>query len=138
TDHRPPTNDQRPTTNDDDDLPVTLSPCHLVTLSDHALLISELRAFLADRLPDYMVPADFVLLDALPLNRNGKIDRKALPAPELTRSDSSGAIVAPRTPSEEVLAGIWAEVLGVERVGIHDNFVEIGGHSLRATQVISR
>ncbi|MEV1178204.1 amino acid adenylation domain-containing protein, partial [Nonomuraea sp. NPDC049784] len=96
--------------------------------------IAELRAFLRDTLPEYMVPSIFMELSALPVTRHGKLDRTALPAPEAP----IGEFVAPRTPSEEVLAGIWAQVLGVERVGVTENFFDLGGHSLLATQVISR
>jgi amino acid adenylation domain-containing protein len=103
-----------------------------------SLTISELRSHLGRTLPEYMVPSAWVFLDALPLNPNGKIDRKALPAPETTREDLGTEYVAPRTPTEELLAQIWAEVLKVERVGIHDNFFALGGHSLLATQVVSR
>ncbi len=99
---------------------------------------SELRQFLKEKLPDYMVPSAFVSLDALPLTSNGKLDRRALPAADWTGRDREETFVAPRTPVEEVLAGIWSQVLGLERVGIHDNFFELGGHSLLATQIISR
>jgi amino acid adenylation domain-containing protein len=96
----------------------------------------ELRAFLRDRLPDYMVPAHFVVLDRMPITPNGKVDRKALPAPELSRDELGAAYVAPRGEVEEALAAIWARALGVDRVGRDDNFFDLGGHSLRAVQVV--
>jgi amino acid adenylation domain-containing protein len=98
----------------------------------------DLRSFVRQKLPEYMVPSAFVLLDALPLMPNGKVDRRALPALDPARPHFEKALVAPRTPTEEVLAAIWAESLGIERVGIHDNFFDLGGHSLLATQVVSR
>src|SRR5262249_31682827 len=98
----------------------------------------ELRGFLRARLPEHMVPSAFVALDALPLSANGKVDRKALPAPEPARPQSDDSYVAPHGPVEETVARVWAEVLGLERVGAHDNFFDIGGHSLLATQVLSR
>jgi amino acid adenylation domain-containing protein len=98
----------------------------------------ELRRFLKVKLPDQMVPAVFVLLDTLPLLSNGKIDRRALPVPDRTRPELDRTFVAPRTPTEELLAEIWAQVLDLERVGIHDNFFDLGGHSLLATQAVSR
>ncbi|WP_414586468.1 amino acid adenylation domain-containing protein [Scytonema sp. PCC 10023] len=100
------------------------------------LSISELRHFLSEKLPDYMVPSAFVFLEALPLTPNGKVDRLALPVPDFTRSHLAKAFVAPRSESEKVLAEIWAQVLGIERVGIHDNFFELGGHSLLATELL--
>lgn len=99
--------------------------------------INDLRSFLKERLPEYMVPAAFVLMDALPLTANGKVDRQALPTPEGERP-VEGTFVAANTPLEEMLAGIWTQILGLEQVGIHDNFFELGGHSLLATQAISQ
>ncbi|MDF5734350.1 MULTISPECIES: non-ribosomal peptide synthetase [unclassified Nostoc] len=98
----------------------------------------ELRRFLSTRLPEYMVPSFFVFLDTLPLNPNGKIDRRALPAPDTFTLELSTKFVPPQNSTEEVLASIWAKVLRLEQVGIHDNFFELGGHSLLATQVMSR
>ncbi len=102
------------------------------------MLPPQLRDFLKERLPEYMIPSAFVVLDALPLSPNGKLDRKALPAPDQDRPECQGAFVPPRTPTEELLASIWAEVLGVPRVGVHDNFFDLGGHSLQAVQVAAR
>jgi amino acid adenylation domain-containing protein len=100
--------------------------------------VSELRNFLHQRLPDFMVPSAFVTLAELPLSPNGKVDRRALPAPNEARPGPEEAFVAPRNPVEELLATIWATLLRIERVGVYDNFFELGGHSLLATQVISR
>jgi hypothetical protein len=97
----------------------------------------ELRAHLAQRLPEHMVPASYVHLTALPLTSNGKLDRKALPAPDGSAYATRG-YEAPVGETEEVLAGIWAEVLGVERAGRGDDFFALGGHSLRAVRMISR
>ncbi|HEY2737605.1 MAG TPA: AMP-binding protein, partial [Thermoanaerobaculia bacterium] len=111
----------------------------LVSGAGISLAIPELRAFLRERLQEPMVPATFTLLAELPLTPNRKVDRKALPAPEW--QGPQDGYVAPRTPIEEVLAGIWAELLGVsagERVGANDNFFDLGGHSLLATRVMSR
>jgi amino acid adenylation domain-containing protein/non-ribosomal peptide synthase protein (TIGR01720 family) len=101
--------------------------------------IGDLRTFLAQRLPDYMIPAAFVNLENLPLTPAGKIDRKALPAPDAAaRLETGQAYQAPRTEAERILAAIWADVLRVERVGVHDNFFEIGGDSIMSIQVVAR
>jgi amino acid adenylation domain-containing protein/FkbM family methyltransferase len=107
---------------------------------EHAdqLSVSALHRYLKERLPDYMIPAAFVMLKALPLLPNGKLDRRALPEPEAVRPELDQEFVAPRTPVEELLAGIWSQVLNIERVGVNDNFFELGGHSLLVTQVITR
>nr|QEO74274.1 condensation domain-containing protein [uncultured bacterium] len=101
-------------------------------------LVPQLRDFLKKKLPEHMVPSAFVMMDALPLTHNGKVDRGALPIPDRARPELAAAFVASRTPVEQALTGIWAEVLGVERVGVHDNFFDLGGHSLLATQIVSR
>ncbi|HEX4421471.1 MAG TPA: amino acid adenylation domain-containing protein [Kofleriaceae bacterium] len=98
---------------------------------------ADLRTFLAEWLPDYMIPSVFMLVPELPLSANGKIDRKALPAPDLI-AQNADRFVAPRTPLEHATAALWCEVLGVERVGIHDNFFDLGGHSLLATRLVAR
>ncbi|HEX2091920.1 MAG TPA: amino acid adenylation domain-containing protein, partial [Longimicrobiaceae bacterium] len=100
-------------------------------------LVPALRSDARAKLPEYMVPAAFVVLEALPVTPNGKVDRAALPAPD-TAGAREGDYVAPRTATEERMAGIWAEVLGLERVGVDENFFDLGGHSLLATQVTSR
>jgi amino acid adenylation domain-containing protein/thioester reductase-like protein len=99
---------------------------------------TELRGFLGGKLPDYMVPAAFVLLDALPLSPNGKVDRNALPAPATDRPDLDSEFVPPATHTERRLAAIWSEVLQVRRIGSRDSFFDLGGHSLLVTQVITR
>jgi len=101
-------------------------------------LPGELRAFLKERLPEHMLPAAFVVLDALPLTPTGKVDRRALPAPDRSRAASESQFAAPRTPVEELLCGIWSESLGVERVGINDNFFELGGDSILTIQVVAK
>jgi amino acid adenylation domain-containing protein len=101
-------------------------------------LQSSLRSFVEKKLPAYMIPSAFVILDTLPLMPNGKVDRKALPLPDQSRPQVESFLVAPRTPVEQSLAEIWAEVLSLAKLGAHDNFFDLGGHSLLATQVISR
>jgi acyl carrier protein len=99
---------------------------------------SALRAYLRERLPEYMIPAAFITLDRLPLTGNAKLDRNALPDPGASPPDAVEDRVVPRTDLERVLAAIYSEVLGVETVGIHQSFFDLGGDSLLATQVISR
>ncbi|MBK7660398.1 MAG: hypothetical protein IPJ28_15270 [Betaproteobacteria bacterium] len=94
-----------------------------------------LRDYLRARLPEYMIPAHFMAIDRVPLTPNGKVDRQRLPVPGVP---AARARVAPRTPTEEAIAGIWREVLGVDEVGVRDDFFELGGHSLVATRVLSR
>ncbi|MCF3573232.1 non-ribosomal peptide synthetase [Planktothrix agardhii] len=108
---------------------------YMVPQPEITIIIDEIRQFLKAKLPDYMVPNAFVILEALPLTTNGKIDRRALPPPNLDISDK---YVAPSTPIEEILVNIWSEVLKVEKVGINDNFFELGGHSLLATQLVAQ
>jgi len=111
---------------------------YVVVTGKPAATSGELRSFLKEKLPEYMLPHLYIFLDKLPLTPHGKVDRRALPAPEEVERELAAPFVAPRNAVEEVLCGIFAEVLRVERVGIHDNFFELGGHSLLATQVIAR
>jgi len=97
-----------------------------------------LRRALANSLPSAMIPSAFVILDALPMTPNGKIDRRGLPEPGNLRPELDSAYMAPRTPMEKELAGMWAEVLALERVGVQDDFFDLGGHSLSAGRIISR
>ncbi|GHH04426.1 non-ribosomal peptide synthetase/type I polyketide synthase [Comamonas sp. JC664] len=99
---------------------------------------SALRTFLKERLPDHLVPAAFVGLESLPLSPSGKVDRGALPAPDLARGGAGTAFSEPRTEAEKTLAALWAQVLGVERVGLNDNFFELGGDSILGIQIVSR
>jgi acyl carrier protein len=109
---------------------------YLVTAAD--LSNSLLRTFLRDRLPDYMVPVDYIFLDALPLTPAGKVDSRALPAPDNSRPDLEVAYVAPETPSETAVASIWMELLKLDNVGVHDDFFDLGGHSLLASTMLFR
>ncbi|MFL9453891.1 condensation domain-containing protein [Tolypothrix bouteillei VB521301_2] len=109
---------------------------YVVANTRTAVTISELRSFLKEKLPDYMVPTVFVMLDALPLTPSGKIDRRALPKPSTARHELETALVAPRTETEEILTQIWREVLRLKQVGIYDNFFELGGDSILSIQII--
>jgi amino acid adenylation domain-containing protein len=113
---------------------------YIVPNQDQAPTSSQLRQFLKEKLPGYMIPSAYAMLDSLPLTPNGKVDRRVLPAVDTLSLDTKEDYVAPRTTVEEELAGIWAKVLGKQQVGIgiHDNFFELGGHSLLATQLTSR
>ena len=100
------------------------------------LHVSELRSYLQGRLPDYMLPSSFVELTSFPLTSSGKLDRRSLPAPDDSRPDLESGYVAPRNPLEEQLASIWGELLGLQAIGVHDNFFALGGHSLLAARMI--
>jgi acyl carrier protein len=99
---------------------------------------NELRTFLQQKLPEYMVPSAFVFLQEIPLSPNGKVDRRALPEPDRSRRELANVYRSPATSTEETLAAIWREVLKLDRVGIDDDFFDLGGHSLLATQIVSR
>ena len=107
------------------------------TGTTHDLLVPELRGFLQEKLPDYMVPSAFVVLEELPLTPNGKIDRNALPAPTKSRPVLDVEMLAPRTPTEAILVDIWADVLSLDRVGVLDNFFMLGGDSIQATHLLA-
>ncbi len=109
-----------------------------VVMTPETFSVGELRTYIKDRLPEYMIPSVFVRLDCLPTLPNGKIDRIGLPDPGVAGVASEDSYKAPQTPIEEVLAGMWSSLLRVERVGINDNFFALGGHSLLAVQLISR
>ena len=111
---------------------------YVVIRAGVALTASELRSFLAAKLPNHMLPSAFVRLEKLPLTASGKVNRAALPAPESMRPALKETYAPPRNPLEERLVRIWAELLKLDRVGINDNFFELGGDSLLATQFISR
>ena len=109
---------------------------YLVPQVQQRVVIRELQEFLGSKLPNYMIPGAFVTLESLLLTPNGKVDRKALTKPDLTLKSSGNNL--PSTPIENLLAGIWTEVLGIDEVGVDQNFFDLGGHSLIATRVISQ
>jgi amino acid adenylation domain-containing protein len=111
---------------------------YVVPGTDEVLATTDLRAFLRRRLPEHLVPGTMVELPGLPMTPNGKLDRAALPDPDGARPELGDAFVAPRTPTEEAIARIWVQVLGVEQVGVRDDFFDLGGHSLLATRVVAR
>jgi acyl-coenzyme A synthetase/AMP-(fatty) acid ligase/acyl carrier protein len=109
---------------------------YLVPAAREVPTVNRLRKFLADSLPDYMIPQTYVTLDALPLAPNGKVDRRALPAPDTTRPNLETEYASPCGPLEKLLVGILRETVALERIGVHDNFFELGGNSLGATKII--
>jgi acyl carrier protein len=111
---------------------------YIVPAGERGPSFEELRAYLKHELPDYMVPRVFAVLDALPLTSSGKVDRRALPVTEWNGQAERMPYEAPRTAVEEIVAGIWADVLGMDQIGINENFFDLGGHSLLVTKVISR
>ncbi|MGH8759312.1 MAG: phosphopantetheine-binding protein, partial [Burkholderiales bacterium] len=111
---------------------------YLITENPPVDLVEQLRVLLRASLPEYMVPSHFVSLEALPLTLNGKVDRKALPAPAVSLPGDGRSYAAPRTPAENAIAQIWTAVLGIDRVGVNDNFFDLGGHSLLLLRAHSR
>ncbi|MFN7198351.1 MAG: phosphopantetheine-binding protein, partial [bacterium] len=105
---------------------------------NYQLVARDVRSYLSQKLPNYMIPNAFVFLDKFPLTANGKINRLGLPAADISQQNFGVEFVAPRTSTERELVTIWTEVLQLTKVGIYDNFFELGGHSLLATQLISR
>ncbi|HEB87640.1 MAG TPA: amino acid adenylation domain-containing protein, partial [Gammaproteobacteria bacterium] len=111
---------------------------YIVPVQAQAPGVSELRHYLKEKVPDYMIPPAFVMLDALPLTPTGKVDRKALPAPDRQHTTRDEGIVKPRNITEETLVSIWCKLLGLDTVGIHDNFFELGGHSLLSVRLLDK
>ena len=111
---------------------------YVVPRQGESLVTNDLRSCLQERLPDYMVPSAFVVLDELPLTSSGKLNRRALPAPEISDRKAEQTGAAPRTPTEKLLAEIWSDVLGVAQLGIHENFFDLGGHSLLAVRLFAQ
>jgi amino acid adenylation domain-containing protein len=122
-----------------EDAPDNQSLVAYVTLQPEQIeAISSLRSYLEIKLPRYMMPSAFVILESLPLTPNGKVDRKALPVPDSSNLITEEEYLTPATPTQEILANIWQEIIGIERIGIQDNFFDLGGHSLIATRVVSQ
>ncbi|WP_406156740.1 amino acid adenylation domain-containing protein [Streptomyces sp. NBC_01005] len=111
---------------------------YIVPTPGHAPVTSELRTHLQRQLPDHMVPSTYLTLDQLPLTPNGKVDTKALPAPDHHRPELANTYTAPRNSTEEIITGVWSDVLGIDTIGIHDNFFELGGQSISSVRVVSR
>jgi acyl-CoA synthetase (AMP-forming)/AMP-acid ligase II/acyl carrier protein len=111
---------------------------YVVPTAEGGPTVTDLRTFLRDKLPEYMVPSFFLMLDQIPLTANGKVDRRALPAPDNARPGLEESFVGPRTPIEKALVEIWTDVLGINRIGVNDSFFDLGGHSMLATQLVSR
>jgi amino acid adenylation domain-containing protein len=111
---------------------------YFVSTTQPVLTVSHFRRFLSKKLPDYMIPSRFIMIESLPLNPHGKVDRKSLPEPDDSRPNLENPFVLPYTPVEQELTEIWSEVLEIDRVGIHDKFLELGGNSLQATRIISK
>jgi amino acid adenylation domain-containing protein len=111
---------------------------YVTPAAERPLAAAQLRSFLQQKLPDYMLPSHYVELDEVPLTPNGKVDRQALPAPDGARPELEASYVAARTPLEETIVGLWQDVLKIEQVGIHDNFFDLGGYSLLAIKLVSR
>ena len=111
---------------------------YVVPAAAPAPTAAHLRNALAETLPDFMIPSVFIMLDQLPLTPTGKVDRKALPEPDGTRPESEIAFAEPQNALEAQLARIWADILGLDRVGVNDNFFDLGGHSLAAMRIVSR
>ncbi|MCX5103969.1 amino acid adenylation domain-containing protein [Streptomyces sp. NBC_00439] len=111
---------------------------YIVATPDNTPTTHQLRTHLQRQLPDYMVPSTYVTLDQLPLTPNGKVDTKALPAPDHHRPELATTYTAPRNSTEEIITGVWSDVLGIDTIGIHDNFFELGGQSISSVRVVSR
>ncbi|WP_242295072.1 condensation domain-containing protein, partial [Bacillus cereus group sp. BfR-BA-01381] len=111
---------------------------YVILKQEYELSVFELRNYLKEKLPEYMIPTAFVLMDSFPLNANGKVDKKLLPEPDQINLGLEVTYVGPRSPIEELLVDIWSGILKIEKIGIYDNFFDLGGHSLLATQVTSR